>query len=77
MPLKIYGFKLSSCTRRVAVICKELQVPYELIQVDLSKGEQHSPAHLARQPFGLVPTIEVPVQRLVNDLQVLTTGHLI
>ncbi|KAJ7734756.1 glutathione S-transferase [Mycena maculata] len=57
-PIKIYGFRFSSCTRRVALICKELQVPYELITVDISKGEQRTPAHLARQPFGVVPAIE-------------------
>ncbi|KAJ7820489.1 glutathione S-transferase-like protein [Mycena leptocephala] len=58
MPLKLYGFKLSSCTRRVAVVCKELDIPYDLIPVDILKGEQRSPEHLARQPFGVVPTIE-------------------
>ncbi|KAJ7206082.1 glutathione S-transferase-like protein [Mycena pura] len=58
MPLKIYGFRASSCTRRVALICKELQVPYEIVQVDLTKGEQRSPAHLVRQPFGLIPAVE-------------------
>ncbi|KAJ6498368.1 glutathione S-transferase [Mycena vitilis] len=58
MTLKLYGFKFSSCTRRVAVIAKELNVPYELIPVDLSKGEQRSEEHIARQPFGVVPTID-------------------
>jgi glutathione S-transferase len=57
--MKLYGFKFSSCTRRVAVICKELNVEYSLIPIDLTKGEQRSAANLARQPFGLVPTIEV------------------
>ncbi|KAJ7776162.1 glutathione S-transferase-like protein [Mycena metata] len=56
--LKLYGFKFSSCTRRVAVVCKELNVPYELIPVDILKGEQRSAEHLARQPFGVVPAIE-------------------
>ncbi|KAJ7250750.1 glutathione S-transferase [Mycena rebaudengoi] len=56
--MKLYGFKFSSCTRRVAVICKELNVEYSLIPIDLTKGEQRSAANLARQPFGLVPTIE-------------------
>ncbi|KAJ7266395.1 glutathione S-transferase [Mycena haematopus] len=58
MTLKIYGAPPSSCTRRVAVVCKELNVPYELIVVDISKGEQRSAEHLARQPFGVVPTID-------------------
>jgi len=58
MTFKLYGYKLSSCTRRVAVVCKELNVPYELIPVDLAKGEQRSPENLVRQPFGFVPAIE-------------------
>ncbi|KAJ7166880.1 glutathione S-transferase-like protein, partial [Mycena filopes] len=56
--LKLYGFRLSSCTRRVAVVCKELNVPYDLIKVDILKGEQRSAEHLARQQFGVVPAIE-------------------
>ncbi|KAJ7025187.1 glutathione S-transferase-like protein [Mycena alexandri] len=56
--LKLYGIGFSSCTRRVAVVCKELNVPYELIAVDILKGEQRSAEHLARQPFGVVPAIE-------------------
>lgn len=59
MVLTIYGFRGSTCTRRVALICKELNLPYEVVDVNLIKGEQRSPEHLARQPFGLVPTISV------------------
>jgi glutathione S-transferase len=59
MTLKIYGINFSSCTRRVAVVCKELNVPYELVTVDILKGEQRSAEHLVRQPFGVIPAIEV------------------
>ncbi|KAF7378141.1 Glutathione S-transferase [Mycena sanguinolenta] len=58
MTIKLYAFPRSSCTRRVAVVCKELNVPYEIDLVDLAKGEQKSEAHLARQPFGVVPVME-------------------
>jgi hypothetical protein len=68
MTLKLYGFRFSSCTRRVAVVCKELNVPYELIPVDITKGEQRSAEHLARQPFGLVPTIEVCTSLFLSRL---------
>ncbi|THV03624.1 glutathione S-transferase-like protein [Dendrothele bispora CBS 962.96] len=57
MTLIIYGFRKSTCTRRVALICKELNVPYEVVDVNLAAGEQRSEAHLARQPFGVVPAI--------------------
>ncbi|KAJ7726990.1 glutathione S-transferase, partial [Mycena olivaceomarginata] len=43
---------------RVAVVCKELNVPYELVTVDILKGEQRSAEHLVRQPFGVIPAIE-------------------
>ncbi|KAJ7812699.1 glutathione S-transferase-like protein [Mycena olivaceomarginata] len=58
MTLKIYGINFSSCTRCVAVVCKELNVPYELVTVDILKGEQRSAEHLVRQPFGVIPAIE-------------------
>jgi len=48
---------MSTCTRRVAVIAKERNIPYELIQVNLQGGEHKQPAHLAHQPFGQVPYI--------------------
>jgi len=58
MVLKIYGLSQSTCTRRVAVVCKELKIPYELINIDLRKGEHKSPEFLAKQPFGQVPAID-------------------
>lgn len=48
---------LSTCVRRVAVVLREKDVPYELVPVDLMKGEHKSPAFLEKQPFGQVPYI--------------------
>jgi glutathione S-transferase len=59
MAFKLYGFSMSTCTRRVALIAKERNLPYELHVVDLLKGEQKQPGHLAHQPFGVVPYIDV------------------
>ncbi|KAH9925143.1 glutathione transferase [Fomitopsis serialis] len=57
MVLKLYGSPLSTCTRRVAAVLKEKNVPYELIAVDLASGAHKSPEYLAKQPFGQVPYI--------------------
>lgn len=57
MVLKLYGFPLSTKTRSVAQICKEKEIPYELIPVDLRTGAHKLPEHIARQPFGQVPVI--------------------
>lgn len=58
--LKLYGFTSSTCTRLVALVCKEKDIPYELISVNLAKGEQKNPAFMANQPFGQVPYIVSP-----------------
>jgi glutathione S-transferase len=36
----------------------ETKTPFELVLVDLAKREHKEPAHLARQPFGQIPTID-------------------
>ncbi|KAG0703339.1 glutathione S-transferase [Suillus ampliporus] len=56
--VKLYGASLSTCTRLVALVCKEKQIPYELIVVDLAKGEHKKPAFVQAQPFGQVPYID-------------------
>ncbi|KAJ7615806.1 glutathione S-transferase-like protein [Mycena rosella] len=55
--LKLYGAGYTSCTRRVATVLHELKVPFELIEIDVKKGEQKTPAYLEKQPFGKIPYI--------------------
>ncbi len=57
MPLTLYGSPIATCTQRVIMLCKELDVPYELVALDLLKGEHKAPGHLAVQPFGKVPVL--------------------
>ena len=56
--MKVFGHPMSTCTRRVLTTLIETGTPYELVVVDFGQGEHKQPAHLARQPFGQVPTIE-------------------
>ncbi|KAG8910841.1 hypothetical protein FRC02_006984 [Tulasnella sp. 418] len=55
---KIVGHPLSSCTQRVATVCREKGIPYQLTPVDFATGEHKSPQHLEKQPFGQVPYID-------------------
>jgi hypothetical protein len=59
MAFKLHGWSISTCTRRVALIAKERNVPYEIINVNLQAGEHKQPAYLAHQPFGQIPYISV------------------
>ncbi|KAJ8691864.1 hypothetical protein PTI98_011385 [Pleurotus ostreatus] len=58
MVLKLYGSPVSTCTKRVATVLIELNVPFELVPIDLRKGEQKTPQFLEKQPFGKVPYID-------------------
>ncbi|KAJ7868456.1 glutathione S-transferase [Mycena leptocephala] len=51
MVLKLYGAPYSTCTRRK-------KIPFELVVVDLKKGEHKAAATLANQPFGQLPYID-------------------
>jgi GST-like protein len=42
---------------KVALFLEEAGLPYEVIPVDTSKGEQHTPAFRAINPNGKVPAI--------------------
>jgi glutathione S-transferase len=57
MVLKLCGFSISTATRRVAVILKEKEVPFELIKIDFLKMQHKSAEYLQYQPFGQVPYI--------------------
>jgi len=56
--MKIFGHPGSTCTRKVLMTLNETKTPFEFILVDFGKGEHKAPAHLARQPFGQVPTLD-------------------
>jgi glutathione S-transferase len=56
--MKIFGHPMSTCTRKVLTTLAETGTPYELELVDFAKGEHKQPAHLARQPWGKVPSLD-------------------
>lgn len=56
--MKIFGHPMSTCTRKVLMTLAETNTPHEFELVDFAKGEHKQPPHLARQPFGKVPTLE-------------------
>lgn len=39
MALKLYGSKISTCSQRVMLVMNELNIPYDLVDIDMMKGE--------------------------------------
>lgn len=58
MTIQLHGLPGTRSTR-AAWLLEELGVPYEQKLVQFSKGEHKQPPHLARQPHGLVPAINL------------------
>jgi glutathione S-transferase len=58
MTIQLHGLPGTRSTR-AAWLLEELGVPYEQKTVQFSKGEHKAPAHLALQPHGLIPAIDL------------------
>jgi glutathione S-transferase len=56
--MKVYGHRGSICTNRVLFTFAEKGVEPELVPVDLARGQQKAPEHVARHPFGMIPVLE-------------------
>jgi glutathione S-transferase len=56
--IRLYRFALSGHAHRVELFLSLLRLPFESIDVDLTRGAQKTPEFLAKNPFGQVPVIE-------------------
>ncbi|HDS1736686.1 glutathione S-transferase [Pseudomonas sp. BP8] len=57
-PIKLYNFPKSGHAHRIELMLSLLQLPTELVFVDLAKGAHKQPDFLALNPFGQVPVID-------------------
>ncbi len=57
--MRLYAYYRSSASYRVRLALQHKQLPYELVPVSILKNETHSPEHLARNPLGQVPVLEI------------------
>lgn len=55
--LIVYGSKIATCTQRLLILLEELNLKYELREIDLMKGHQKDSRYLNLQPFGKVPVV--------------------
>lgn len=67
----LYDYWRSSAAYRLRIALAHLGEPYEPVPVDLLAGEQGQPAHLARNPQGLVPALEIDGLMLTQSLAIL------
>jgi len=56
--LKLHQHPFSTFSRRVRIALLEKNIPCELVEVDMMARAHRSPAYLALNPYGRVPTLE-------------------
>jgi len=57
--LRLYDYLPSGNGYKVRLLLAQLGVPYELVALDIVKGETRTPAFLAKNPNGRIPLLEV------------------
>ncbi len=62
--MKLYGFPVAPNPTKVRLYLAEKAaagspIDHEEVMVNLPKGEQNTPEHLARNPFGAIPVLEL------------------
>jgi glutathione S-transferase len=55
----LYDHPASSNCMKVRILLRQLELPFESVVVDLFTGETKRPEHLARNPDGRVPVVEL------------------
>ena len=57
--LKLYDFLPSGNGYKVRLLLHQLGIPFERIELDITRGESRTPEFLARNPNGRIPTLEL------------------
>lgn len=57
---RLYDYLPSGNGYKVRLVLKHLDLPYEVIEKDIKKGETRTPEFLALNPNGRIPLLEVP-----------------
>jgi maleylpyruvate isomerase len=71
MTFRLHSFFRSSTSFRVRAALNLKGIPFDQATYALRKGEQRSPAYLALNPQGLVPSLEAPDGVLTQSLAII------
>jgi maleylacetoacetate isomerase len=66
----LYDYPKSSASYRVRIALNLAGLAYRAVQVDLLAGAQSAPEHLALNPQGFVPVLEIDGHRLTQSLAI-------
>jgi glutathione S-transferase len=63
----LYSMQRSGNSYKVRLALSQLRMPYRLVEIDILKGDSHTPEFLAKNPTGQVPLLEVTPGRYLAE----------
>lgn len=63
----LYSMRRSGNCYKVRLALAQLDIPHELVEIDILKGETRTPDFLAMNPSGHVPLLEVAPRRYIAE----------
>ena len=63
----LYSMRRSGNCYKVRLALAQLRIDYDLVEIDILKGETRTPEFLAKNPSGHVPLLEVARNRYVAE----------
>ncbi len=67
----LFDYFRSSASYRVRIALNLKAIAYERVDISLLDGDQRTPANLARNPQGFVPTLEIDGHQLTQSLAII------
>jgi glutathione S-transferase len=64
---KLYSMQRSGNCYKVRLALAQLRVPFELVEIDILKGETHTPDFLSKNPSGQIPLLEIEPGRYLAE----------
>ncbi len=65
--MRLYDHPASANCLKARVLLRQLGLPYEAVTIDLFRGDARRPEHLARNPDGRVPVLELDSGEMIPE----------
>ena len=65
--LTLYSMQRSGNSYKARLALAQLRIPYQLVEIDILKGESHTPEFLMKNPNGQVPLLETAPGRFLAE----------
>ena len=67
MTYRLYDYLPSGNGYKVRLVLHHLGLPYELVELDIKRGETRTAEFLAKNPNGRIPLLEIPGQGCLSE----------